>query len=196
MQKNPRGWLLRSLAALRLSSVRLERGCSRTLNPTTLRMRTFLRAASPGMPRTKGVPMASSGLESGQRPTPTDAAPPGGRSRECSQHPWPLIPPYLPSHASTSPQAIRGRVPSRGWQDTRGRPGPISQVSGFPRAARLPDCSPPAPRKHTGVIPVTTEGKGRDAAIAATYLCPSSKTTAPATRPRSRASALEQNKPL
>lgn len=51
-------------------------------------------------------------------------------------------------------------------------------------------------REHTGVTPVTTKGEGRGAAVAVTYLCPGSRAAAPATRPRSRASAPEQNKPL
>ncbi|KAM9226160.1 5-hydroxytryptamine receptor 3C-like [Dugong dugon] len=52
------------------------------------------------------------------------------------------------------------------------------------------------PEKHAGVTPVTTVREGRGAAVAATYLCPSSRGAGPATQPRSRASAPEQNKPL
>lgn len=122
-------------------------------------MGTFLRPAPPGMPWTKGVPMASSGLESGQRPTPTDAAPPGGRSRECSQHPWPLLPPYLPSHASTSPRVLKGGVPRRGRRETRGRADPISQDFSFPQTARIPDHSPPAPEETQGGDPCANRGK-------------------------------------
>lgn len=105
--------------------------------------------------------MASSGLESGQRPTPTDAAPPGGHSGECNQHPWPLISPYLPSHASTSPQILRGCIPRRGRRETRGRPGPVSQVSGFPTTGRMPDHRPPAPKEAHGDDPCDNRRRGK-----------------------------------
>ena len=106
-------------------------------------------------------------------------------------------PTCLPTPGPQHQPALRDCVPRRGRRDTRRRPGCASQVSGFPPNLLLSPIPVRHPGwEHTGVTPVTTNREGGGATLAATYLCPGSRTAAPATRPRSRASAPEQNKPL
>lgn len=110
--------------------------------------------------------------------------------------PEPLIPPYLPCDARITPPDLGGCVPMKG----SGRPeGGQAALIGSPVSPELL-LSPTRARhprtENTGVTPVTTKGDVRGAAVAATYLYPGSRAAVPATRPRSRASAPEQNKPL
>lgn len=61
-------------------------------------------------------------------------------------------------HLTTCPEGSR---PKEGAGETWGRPGPVSQVSGFSLTARTPITAHRPRRKHRGGIQVTTGGGGR-----------------------------------
>jgi len=76
-------------------------------------------------------------------------------------------------------------------RETRGRPGRFSQFSDSRGLLASSIAVPHYGPKHTGWgwPPRQPEGEGRGTAVTDTYLCPSSRTAAPATRPRSGALA-------
>ena len=78
------------------------------------------------------------------------------------------------------------------WErETRGRPGRFSQFSDSRGLLASSIAVPHYGPKHTGWgwPPRQPEGEGRGTAVTDTYLCPSSRTAEPATRPRSGALA-------